>query len=240
MINKISVVIPAFNESKIIGDCINALNNQIYDKSDFEIIVVDGNSSDNTEDIAKNLGAKVFNFTGNGVSGARQFGAKKAKYPIIAFTDADTITAKNWLESINILFQNKNIVCCGGVGMPIKKAFLPETAFYVTHVFYLINQFFGKPLIWGYNFAIRKSALDAIGGFNEHLPSSEDWDVAIRVVKKYGKKSLIYTNKLKAKTSSRKLDNVKVLFKYTRDGIVNYYNIVLLGRMKSTKIDIIR
>jgi glycosyltransferase involved in cell wall biosynthesis len=91
----ISVIIPAFNEEKFLGNCLFSLKNQ--DFNDFEIIVVDNNSRDKTSKIAKKFGVKLVSEKNQGAALARNRGAKEAKGEILAFTDADTILPKNWL-----------------------------------------------------------------------------------------------------------------------------------------------
>ncbi|MFH0875476.1 MAG: glycosyltransferase family 2 protein, partial [archaeon] len=87
----ISVIIPAYNEEKCITECLNSLKNQQF--KDFELIVIDNNSKDSTSKIAKQYTKKVFLCKEQGISSARNFGAKKAKGKILCFIDADGIVS---------------------------------------------------------------------------------------------------------------------------------------------------
>ena len=70
---KISVVIAAFNEERLIGKCIEAVKNQTLSKEEYEILVVDNNSTDKTAEIAKKLGATVISYSQKqGFSAAKQ------------------------------------------------------------------------------------------------------------------------------------------------------------------------
>ena len=107
----ITIGIVAKNEEKYIGETLKGIINQIFDNSLYEIIVVDGNSSDRTREIAENvLSASNINYK---VLNEKDFGfyglcfsrnlvidnsSKTSKY--IAYTDADCIVDKNWLKTL--------------------------------------------------------------------------------------------------------------------------------------------
>lgn len=94
---KVSIIVTAYNEKDYISRCINSLLKQTYKES--EIIIIDNGSSDNTFEIAKKLGVKVFRIEKNlGPGGGRNFGAKKAKGEILVFVDADMTFDKNFVK----------------------------------------------------------------------------------------------------------------------------------------------
>lgn len=110
----ISVVIPTFNEEKYLPHCLTSLKKQTF--PDFEIIVVDNNSSDQTVEIAKSFGAKIIKEKKQGTVYARERGFRTAQAPIIARTDADTEVSPNWLETIFSTFQkNPKVVAVTGI-----------------------------------------------------------------------------------------------------------------------------
>src|SRR3989344_3356913 len=115
----ISVVIPAYNEEKLIGKCVDSLKKQDYPKENFEIIVVDHRSTDKTSEIAKQHGANLLRFTEDKatIGSTRQFGSESAKGQIIAYVDADSVPAMDWLLRINKHMQNEKIVCVGGIAI---------------------------------------------------------------------------------------------------------------------------
>ena len=94
----ISVVIPTFNEEKLLSKCLESLQKQTV--KPFEIIVVDNNSTDTTAAIAKKMGVKVISEKNQGISFARNAGFNAAKGDIIARLDADTTALPNWIERI--------------------------------------------------------------------------------------------------------------------------------------------
>src|SRR3989344_7027794 len=110
---KISVVIPAYNEEKHIGSCLEHFLKQ-EEKAD-EIIVVDNNSTDNTAKIANKYGAVVVREVKQGMIHARNTGFNSATFEIIARTDADTYVPKNWIKLIKDNYaKNKNLAGLSG------------------------------------------------------------------------------------------------------------------------------
>ncbi len=230
---KISVVIAAFNEERLIGKCIEAVKNQTLSKEEYEILVVDNNSTDKTAEIAKKLGATVISYSQKqGFSAAKQFGTQKAKGEIIAYTDADSIPDTHWLEAIRKLMQNKNLVCVGGTVLSTESTLI-NFLFIIYDLIARVNQLFGIPLIWAPNMAVRKDAFMKAGGFNTALKTSEDWEFAARIQKKFGTRSVLYTNVLSVKTSPRRQKSLSAIIPYVFIGIINYLSIFILRRSKT-------
>ncbi len=205
----ITVVVPAYNEEKFLPSCLEALKNQKF-SGNYEIIVVDNNSTDKTFQIAKNFGVRALKQEKSGIAWARQKGFEEAKGSIIASTDSDTLTPQNWLEEINQLFikNPRAIGFSGGIilfGSHNFKAIFANMMIPLSRFFSRIftkNAFFS-----GANFAIRKSAFKAIGGFNTKLKVGEDVDLALRA-KKQGK--IIFKSNICVQTSARRYEKSKI------------------------------
>jgi len=103
---KVSVVIPAYNEEKYIRKSLGSVMNQKVEAD--EIIVVNNNSRDRTEEIALKMGAKVVREPIQGMTPARNRGFDTAQHEIIARIDADVIVPTNWIKQIKKSFENKN------------------------------------------------------------------------------------------------------------------------------------
>lgn len=231
---KISVVIGAYNEEKLLPRCLDGLIKQTYPKDKFEVILIDNGSTDSTAHIGEEYGAHVSKYNHlQGVGAARKFGADKARGEIIAFTDADSIPPNDWLEKIDNYLSDPNLVCVGGPGRSDKKSIMQSVIYTLYNVFHILNHAFKKPLMWGFNMAVKKDAYREVGGINPALVASEDWDLAFRLVKKYGSQSVKYEKNLFVFTSTRKQDNLSILLRYARDGFSNYFDFVILGRPKS-------
>lgn len=100
---KISIIIPTYNEEKVLPQCIESLGFQTF--TDFEIIVVDDGSTDRTLEVLselkiKNLKLKIEHAAHLGAGAARNFGAGNAKGQILVFVDADMTFDKNFLEKL--------------------------------------------------------------------------------------------------------------------------------------------
>lgn len=105
---KISVIIPFYNEEKYIKQCLDSVINQTY--KNLEIILINNNSTDETINIVKNIKdsrIKILNCNRQGVSYARNQGIKKATGRYIAFIDADDFWIKDKLEK-QIKFIKEN------------------------------------------------------------------------------------------------------------------------------------
>jgi glycosyltransferase involved in cell wall biosynthesis len=89
----VSIIIPAFNEEKVIGQLLGSIKKQTYKK--IETIVVDDASTDNTVEISKKYTKKVYRRVHAERSVQRNFGAKKSKGSILFFLDADMVLSGN-------------------------------------------------------------------------------------------------------------------------------------------------
>lgn len=97
----ISVVIPALNEGRQIARCLEALHKQSLDCRQYEIIVVDDGSDDDTADVAARMGARAIRQQNKGPAAARNRGVDEARGEIILFIDADCIPDEHWVERMS-------------------------------------------------------------------------------------------------------------------------------------------
>lgn len=231
---KISVVIGAYNEEKLLPRCLEAFKNQSYPADKFEVILVDNDSKDSTSQIAKDYGVRVYKYTDfQGIAAVRRYGAEQARGEIIAFTDADSVVPNDWLEKIDTLLSDPNVVCVGGPGKSDKESFFQDFIYWFYDLFHILNHTAGKPLMWGFNMAVKKDAYEEVGKINGSLLAYEDWDLSFRLQKQFGRENVRYIRDLRVKTSTRKQDNIFILIRYAIDGISNYVNFVILRRAKS-------
>jgi glycosyltransferase involved in cell wall biosynthesis len=187
---KVSVVIPAYNEEEFIGTTLKSLINQTY--KNFELIVVDNNSSDQTADVARRYGARVVFEKKKGVASARQTGFFASKSDIIACTDADAVVPENWLEKIVSAYEkDKKLIAFGGLSALYSGPVTARAAGrYLFPFFWSIDRILsGGWNLAGFNMSVKRKAFKEIGGFRTDLTLGEDVDLAQRLRQK-GKVSI--------------------------------------------------
>ena len=114
----ISIIIPVFNGEKKIINALNSINGQT--SKDYEVIVVNDGSKDNTENtvlkyIDENPNIKYFYKENSGVSDTRNYGLKKSKGEYVVFLDSDDYFDSEWIEKMNnkIKKDNSDLCYCG-------------------------------------------------------------------------------------------------------------------------------
>ena len=197
----ISVIIPAYNEEQSIRDCLISLSNQTIPRDSYEIIVVDGGSVDNTIEIAKEYADLVFVQESPKVGGARNDGALRAKYDIIATTDADTVLPPHWLEQTEKLFTDPDVVQIFGPVTPkeggILNAFYLSLANNFARIGYYTKLFY---FTLGCNTAFRKNTFIEAGMYHV-VDAGDDLEIPRRMIT-YGK--IVFSEKLKVGFSMRR------------------------------------
>lgn len=174
---KISVIIPAWNEEEYIATALDALHHQSFPRNDFEIIVIDNVSTDQTSTIAHERGADRVVFEPNkGTNSARQRGIQEAQGEIVAFLDADCVPPSNWLEKIYTTLHKRGSKCAAIAGAyvfhvePIDHIFFAQEA-YRWIVMPTISSIFGRILrrggvLIGGNFASFRENFQRINGLD--------------------------------------------------------------------------
>ncbi|MCD6575637.1 MAG: glycosyltransferase [Nanoarchaeota archaeon] len=204
---EISIIIPTLNEGGYLKKTLKSIFNQ--DCKDFEIIISDSMSEDNTKEIAEKFGVKLIEGPRRGPGYARNLGAKYAKGEILLFVDADTILSdKDILSTIVKEMEKGNVV--GGTstfetfdGGSFEKFIFSATS-NLLKAMYLMNLKFAAP---GYFMFVRRDIFQKVGGFDVELPYCEDHDL-IKKIKPFGEIILIDKRIL---ASSRRLRNKGLL-----------------------------
>ncbi len=217
----ISVIIPAYNEEATIHRCLRALAGQTVPRSSFEVIVVDGNSRDRTREIAAEYADMVFIQESERVPGARNDGFRRAKYDIVATTDADSIPAPDWIEQILHSFEDPKVVLAFGPVTTIEDT--PKNRRYVL-LFDLLMRFGAITRLYYYtlgcNTIFRYKALDQAGMYRI-MDAGDDLEVATRV-RKLGK--VFFNPRMKVGFDFRRYDQ----YGFWRT-IIEWYLVVLQG-----------
>ena len=107
---KFSIIIPNYNEGKYIRECLESVFGQTY--KNYEVIVVDDGSTDDSIDIIKDFDVKLYHSNGLHAGGARNVGLDNANGEYIVFLDSDDYLANNnVLENLNNLINDEDIIC---------------------------------------------------------------------------------------------------------------------------------
>ena len=202
---EISVIIPALNEEKNIGECLKALRAQ-KTHLEFDIVVSDGGSKDGTREIAEKYADKVVITKKRGIWVGRNTGAKAANGKAYAFIDADSIVPKNYLDSVFPILEDESI---SGLSTAFRfddrsaKLKLVED---ICNEYLLLKGSFGKGELLGFNAVVSKKTFWKAGGFpNAPL---EDGALAIKL-RKMGR--LVFLPEPKVVTSARRLEKQGIL-----------------------------
>ncbi len=184
----VAVIIPTKNEAARIATCLQAIRRQTTPPA--EIIVVDGNSTDDTAIIARELGARVVTENYGTRAGACQTGIENTHCEIVAFTDADCIPGDSWLEGL-LSSLSKGVSGAGGRILNEGDGTW-QRAINLTlgTVMGSANSIQGRTFtvrrrvasISGCNSLYRRSNLLSVGGFRTDLVTLEDRDINRRML----------------------------------------------------------
>lgn len=235
----VSLVIPAYNEEKYLPLCLESIKKQDY-AEEYEVIVVDNASTDNTARIALDWGAKVVYESKRSPACARQKGAEAATGEIIAFIDADTQAPACWLSTIVSRFvRESETVVISGPYAYCDAGRIARIASYGNFISIIIDQLFRKAFnkggaVWGCNFAVRRSALLEVGGFDTSIKFyGEEYELSLRL-KRVGKGGII--PRLFVLTSARRLKRLGVVTQYW-NWVVDYFSVLFWYKPISEELE---
>lgn len=179
----ISVIVPTKNAARNIRDCLESIRRSTYPH--YEVIVVDGKSSDGTGDIAHDLGARVIEGSARGRASDNNLGIAEAKGDIVAFTDDDCLVHRQWLERIADCFAYPRVGISGGPDLTYTEGAnaVELAAGHIHHFYRSLASQGGADAVIGCNSAYRKSALLEAGCFDEGLPGAEDTPLHARILR---------------------------------------------------------
>lgn len=220
---KVSVIIPAYNEGKYLGNCLRSLQNQAEKPS--EVIVIDNNCTDSTVKIAKKFNAQIVKEKSQGIAYARSKGFNSAEYEIIARCDADAVVPTDWIQKIKQNFTGDKIDALTGPAYFYDFPF--NTSFYFIAVFDFVNLVLGgKETLNGPNMAITKKIWHKIKSTVclDDTKVHEDLDLALHIHKEGG--IIKRDNSLVVGVSARRMKNnpLSAFGEYPVRGIKTLFN----------------
>jgi glycosyltransferase involved in cell wall biosynthesis len=183
---RVSFVIAARNEQGCIGKCLQSVMDEVGERKDIEIIVVDNGSTDATEDIVHTFPkVKLIYEVVPGLARTRKIGFDFSKGDLVFFLDADNELTPGRLTQLEKEFQDRpGMVSFSG---PLIYHDVSPRVRMMVRWFYLLGMansalFKQFSIVQGGNYVVRREALESIGGHNSDLTFyGEDTDIARRL-----------------------------------------------------------
>ena len=181
----ISVIIPAKDAAETVEGCLRAVCNQKGLGADYDVILVDDGSTDNTAHIAESLGVQVIRQPNMGPGAARNTGVNACHGDIVAFTDADCAPSPHWLKHHTQPFVDPDVVGVKGAYRTHQQGLVPR--FVQAEYEFKYRRIARQEtidFIDTYSAAYRRQQFLANGGFDPALPAAQDAELSFRLARK--------------------------------------------------------
>jgi glycosyltransferase involved in cell wall biosynthesis len=177
---RVTVITPIYNNAKMIGECLESLLPQDY--PDYEVIVADDGSTDNTPAEVRKYPVKLLINSHLGISAARNAAVREATGEIIMTMDSDLKVPGDLISRMvkPLLADERRGVVMAWWDIANPRELVPALIFRGYE--YYVRNLEEPDFFWGYCFAIKKKIFDEIGYFDETLPLVEDVDFAYRMI----------------------------------------------------------
>lgn len=183
----VSIIIPAYNEEENILKTLYSLANTTTRKA-VEVIVVNNNSVDETEPLARAAGVTCITETKQGITNARNAGLSVARGTYIINADADTIYPAGWIDGmIDPLMADEQIALTYGRFSFIPLEGTSRSLYFLFEYLADFNRFINKSFreealnVYGFNSACRRTQCVAVDGFNHPEGTNEDGWLAVKL-----------------------------------------------------------
>lgn len=178
----VSIVVPARDAERTLGDCLASLLGLSFPREQREIIVVDNGSTDRTAEIIDRAPVRRVREARRGASFARNAGILASRGEIVAFTDADCVVSRGWLERLVAPFEDARVGGVAGeiVGYPATTA----AERYAARIRHLSPQkYLHRPILpfaVFANLAFRRDVFERVGLLDEAMTAGESTDFCTR------------------------------------------------------------
>jgi len=209
---KVSIIVPAFNEEKVLGESLAQIKLAGGEFARFgwntELIVCDNNSTDQTAEIARAAGATVAFEPVNQIARARNSGAAAATGDWLVFMDADSRPSAGLFADMVREIQSGNCIAGGAI-----LRWDHETLFLALMTSFVNLVFRWRRLLSGAFIFVETAAFRKIGGFSNEAFAGEDMELSQRLKKLAGetKKRFIILHQHPVTTSARRVRGFTIL-----------------------------
>ena len=193
----VDVIIPVYNNSKYLEDALASCMLQTY--KDFKIYIIDDNSKENIYKVVKKFEnalniCYVKNEVNFGPAKSRNIGIEMGMGELISFLDSDDVWDENKLmNSVNIFYLDKKVgMTCGNYRVWVNRQRV-KPPFYSRNIDVNFETLKRVNFVASGSVTVRRAVLDDVGLFNENYIIAEDYDLWIRISKKY---KIHYINKV--------------------------------------------
>jgi glycosyltransferase involved in cell wall biosynthesis len=188
----VSVIIPTYNRAKLLGRAIQSILAQTY--QDFELIIVDDGSTDDTESLVKSFNSEKIRYIrhkkNRGASAARNTGIRSAKGEYIALQDSDDEWMPEKLEKqmrafatappeVGVVYTGFYIIANN------KKKYMPSASITPKDGNIFSSIIKGEYLVSPQTIVVKRECFERAGMFDEHFPAMEDWEMSLRLSRHY-------------------------------------------------------
>ncbi len=201
--NTVSIVIPTFNEERLLESTLKSVRNQTY-KGECEIIVVDSISTDRTADIAKKYADKVI-IRKTTIAEAKNLGAEKSSGSVIVFLDADTLLDKDFVSRATKHLKSPKVSMVVGTFASLESDIKSKlTAKLWCEICNAISKLGRLSYVGPATFAVKKDKFKIVKGYDENYTIFEDVHFSAKIG---GTGRVVLDRSLKNMTSMRKFKN---------------------------------
>ncbi len=244
---RISVIVPVFNEEKLVGQALSVFTPELKEKHNIELIVSDGGSSDRTVAIASQYADIVVVHTADvrqTISQGRNRGADKATGDVLVFVNGDCLIVdpdtffgriRDWMGNGPELPACDAIAC--RVSVKPGEIIFKDKVFYFIHNNYVrLLNFLKLGMGRGECQIIKTETFHRVGGYDDDIAAGEDFDLYRRIAKvgkiKFTKKLLVYESPRRF----RKYGYLRIIWSWT----LNSLSVMFRGKSVSKVWEAVR
>src|SRR5262245_55400306 len=175
----VSFIIPVRDDAFSLARCLSSIRKNGYPRDRLEFIVADNGSTDRSAEVARTHGARVLPLPGMRVPGLRNRAAAAARGDVLAFVDADHEISPDWIASAVDLLRDQRVAAVGAL------CSAPPGGTRIQRLYGLMRGRTSgrRDTSWlgSGNLAVRRTAFEKLGGFDESLDTCEDVELCQRL-----------------------------------------------------------